>query len=146
MTQQPEWRLAGSTGDVDPIAYGGGFIYRDATGVYPPEMTWFEPASDEEWKERGDNSRVTVYRVILEDKPEAEWWFDRLADVASFAGQQLEEMRAAAKSENLTERAWVYDSLIHYYGVEEFDSYPVTMTESEAYERFAEEMSAARKR
>ncbi len=143
-TKQPVWKYAGFVGDVDPIAYGGGFIYTDETGVYGPEMTWFEPGTDEQWHETESDTPLQVFRVLLETKPEAEWWFDKLEEIAGFTGQTAEELRLAAKSDNLVERANLYSDLIHYYGVEEFDSYPSTMTEDEAYARYAEEMKLSR--
>ena len=36
-TKQPKWKLIAQLGDVNPIDYGGYFIYEDETGVYPPE-------------------------------------------------------------------------------------------------------------
>lgn len=67
-TQQPEWKNVGHIGDVDPIAHGGGFVYVDTTGVYPPELTWFEPGSDEQWHKTEGKTPLQVYRTVL-DRP-----------------------------------------------------------------------------
>lgn len=142
-TKQPVWKYAGHIGDVDPIAYGGGFVYIDETGVYGPEMTWFEPGTDEQWHETEGNTPLQVFRVLLE-RPESEWWFDKLDTIASYTGQTVAELVLEAKSDNPVQVAQVYSDLIHYYGVEEFDSYPSTMTEDEAYARYAEEMRLSR--
>ena len=65
-TNQPKWKCIGHIGDVDPIAYGGGFVYVDETGIYPPELTYFEPASDEDWKENEDKAKLQEYRIVLD--------------------------------------------------------------------------------
>jgi hypothetical protein len=71
MTNQPIWKFAGRIGDNDPISYGGGFVYEDETGVYPPELVYIEPASDEDWKRFSDADNedalpLTVYRIVLD--------------------------------------------------------------------------------
>ena len=140
MTQQPNWKFIGHIGDVDPITYGGGFVYTDATGVYAPEMTWFEPAPDEQWHETESDTPLQEYRIMLEKEPQSEWWYSRLTDIASFTGLEVEELRAMSLSRNPLEVALLYSYLIHYFGAEEFDSYPMTLTENEAYVKYAEEM------
>lgn len=87
--QQPTWRNIGHVGDVDPIAYGGGFVYEDETGVYCPEMAYFEPAPDED-------SPLHVYRVLLERDSTQEWWYADLSSVASYAGLTLGEAQRVA--------------------------------------------------
>jgi hypothetical protein len=34
---QPQWKLIANLGDVNPLDYGGFFVYRDETGVYEEE-------------------------------------------------------------------------------------------------------------
>src|SRR6266496_3443390 len=138
-TQQPQWKCIGHIGDVDPIAHGGAFIYIDETGVYPPKMTWFEPGTDEQWHELEGKTPLDVYRVMLEEDSTREWWYDKLGSIASFTGQTLEQVQADANSADPRVKAWVYDSLVRYFGAEEFDSYPLRMTEDEAYEQYATE-------
>ena len=41
----PELKYVGYFGDTDPVAYGGGFVYTDATGVYQPHVEYIEPAA-----------------------------------------------------------------------------------------------------
>lgn len=69
-TTQPQWAPISSIGDVDPIAFGGAIVYEDQTGHYPPEMTWFEPAPDEDWQRDTEdgtrNAKVAVYRIVLD--------------------------------------------------------------------------------
>ena len=143
MTNQPVWKYAGHIGDTDPIAYGGGYVYTDKTGVYAPELTWFEPAPDEEWHKTEGTTPLQVYRVMLERDSTAEWWYDKLESIASYIGQTLEDVQIMAKSSNPVELAQLYSDLFSYFGVHEFDSYPNTMTEDEAYAQYAEEMKAS---
>lgn len=86
---QPKWKLAGTVGDVNPVDYGGGFIFVDETGVYPPELELIEvdesafsdePDDEPEFDEDGelindfdeleqansDKGKWTVYRFSLE--------------------------------------------------------------------------------
>ena len=177
MTRQPEFEYAGHVGDVDPIAYGGGFVYVDRRGIYPPEMTWFDPSDDDLWHKLEEKTPVTVSRIVLERgciwthagrvpfyEPTAtpgqlrvrftkqnwrqhpQWWFERLGDVARSCGVDEFEMWNVAMFGKPLELAWLYDSLIHYYGPYEFDQYPLIMTEGGCYERYTQEMKLARQR
>ena len=62
-TNQPEWRCIGGIGDVNPIDYGGGFVFVDDSGVYPPELEWIEPPDESGW--RGGFGPWTIYRCTL---------------------------------------------------------------------------------
>jgi hypothetical protein len=138
-TRQPKWKYVGAFGDVDPIAHGGGFVYEDRTGVYPPEFVYFEPGSDESWHKHRGNTPVLEFRVIIESDPESEWWYTKLPDVARTCGQSLEDYQRFAHGTTL-ERAFLYEGLISYFGAEEFDSYPRERTEGKAYFRYWREM------
>lgn len=138
-TNQPIWKCAGRTGDIDPIAFGGGFVYTDETGVYGPELTFFEPGQDEEWNKKGGMTPVTVYRVMLDSGPR-EWWYPQLENLAKYTGQTLTELETCAKSKDPQTLAILYSDLISYFGAHEFDSYPNTFTEDECYAKYANEM------
>lgn len=138
-SKQPVWKHVASIGDVDPIAYGGGFVYEDTTGMYPPEVAYFDPAPDEVWHKTEGKTPLTVYRFILEPKPENEWWYDKLGEIAAFTGRTTEDLQKDAKS-TIVVQANLYRDIIAYYGVTEFDQYPATMTEEEAYHKYADEM------
>ena len=144
MEKQQIWKYAGHIGDIDPIALGGGFVYTDQTGVYCPEMTYFEPGSDEQWHKLGGNTPATVYRIPLEKNSPAEFWYEKLADVARSCGQSLEDFQRRANG-SVMECASVYESLVHHFGAEEFDSNPQIVTEGKLYFRYWREMHYARK-
>lgn len=172
-TEQPVWKYVGHVGDVDPVSYGGGLVFVDTTGVYAPEMVYFEPASDDEWKDKGDAAELTVYRFPLDpprfktltetgkqthmfarELPASErgktweWyneWFVRdLASVAESAGQSWLALARALMSKNAMQRAWAYETLLQYHGAHEFDSYHITMSETEARERWSAELAQTR--
>lgn len=67
-----------------------------------------------------------------------EWFWKDLQSVANFADWKLEELREALRSEDPVERAQAYRSIADYHGYENFDSYPLTLTEDEAQARYAE--------
>jgi hypothetical protein len=139
-TQQPTWKFAGRVGDADPIAYGGGFVYRDATGVYPPELTLFEPASDEFWHRTGGGTPVRIFRIIIERNLLNEWWWKNLQQVANATGRSRESLQEAARDGSILEQAQLYSDLISHFGPYEFDQDPVTMTEDQAYAKYAAEL------
>jgi hypothetical protein len=149
MSRQPNWELIANLGDANPIDYGGYFVYRDTTGVYPEE------AEKLFTDVQVDNETVyLVYRFSLdrlkqvtigeevflipikfdESWPYAasqydEWFHKDLAGVASFVGQTLQEMRDAFCSDDPRVRAFAYEALGDYHGWENLDSYPLTFTE-----------------
>ncbi len=156
MTPQPQWKLLANLGDVNPLDYGGYFVYRDETGVYPEEAELLELDSPD-----NDNSNYTVYRFILERcsfvngvlsdnkfHPECSAWFanpDRkgdkytvLGDIASFTGQDASELIDDICSDDAIRRAMVWQSIGRYNGFDNLDSYPLKLTKEEAEARYAE--------
>lgn len=154
-TKQPVWKIVGRIGDVDPISHGGGFVYQDETGVYAPELVLIEPASDEEWERDKDSAKCDIYRLCLEPhtyidgilsdnpfhKDFSVWYADKIDAVADSSGLTSEDLRAGLLSDSPVERAHAYRDLIGHFGAHEFDSYPETMTEREAKERFKAELA-----
>lgn len=167
---QPEWKYVGHIGDVDPIAHGGGFVYIDTTGVYAPQLVYFEPGSDEDWHETEGATPLQVYRFDLDpprfktfrpagshDRAKLaipsergitwywfnEWFVKDLPSIAASCGTTAMALLRLLFSKDPMKRASAYQDIIGYVGVHEFDQYPVTMTEDEAYVRYATEMSAS---
>ena len=145
-TKQPVWKCVGHIGDVDPIAYDGGFVYVDETNVYGPEMTYIVAGSDSDWETLGGKTPAMLYRIMLESsEPNTpEWWYSKLGSIAEFTGIPLMELETMAQSKDPLTLASVYAVLIAYFGPHEFDSYPSKLTEDEAYEKFSEEIKLAR--
>lgn len=154
MSNQPKWKLIANLGDVNPVDYGGYFVFVDETGVYPPEAEYLEvdeSAFDFDDDEKG---KRTVYRVILEkctfqngvlsDNPfhpnHPAWFFSteeekkarpqdsHLGNVAEFIGTDEEELIEQFCSDDPIERAQAYRAVAEYYGWNNFDDYPLEFT------------------
>ncbi len=159
-TKQPKWELIENIGDATPLDYGGYFIYRDKTGVYPEEGELLVP--DEE---RPD--RYTIYRILLDplkmvdgylvpaiyksDWPHPlesydEWFHKDLESVASFVGSTKEALEEAFTSDNPIERAEAYRAVADHSGWENFDSDPLHLTRKEVQERYKDELREKRSR
>ncbi len=164
---QPEWQYVCTIGDRDPIAFGGGFVYKDLTGVYAPELVYFEPGSDEDWHKTEGETPLQAYRLCL-DPPRFktlihgnyksdftpaergkswnwynEWFVSDLPSIASSAGTTACTLLRRLFSKEPRRRAWAYYDIIGHRGAYQFDQYPVTMTEDEAYARYDSEMKAS---
>lgn len=61
-TKQPVWKTPGQLGDINPIDHGGGFVYVDETGTYPPKLEWIEPMGKDEYD---DPTSWTVHRFSI---------------------------------------------------------------------------------
>jgi len=156
-TQQPDWELVGTIGDVDPLGYGGGFILRDKTGVYAPEIEYVEPIG--EGGSRDDVQSVTVYRVQLEPHtyvngvlsdnkyhPDYPVWYAKDLDwVCKSCGCGREDMISDLCGDDPEAKAGAYETLAGYFGWQEFDIYPLTLTPSEAEERYSQEKYKAKR-
>lgn len=143
-TQQPEWELVGTIGDRKPAKYGGGYVFRDTTGVYPPEVEYVNPTGD------GPDGGVTVFRVVLEKHtyinrilsdnkyhPDyAVWYAESLSAVAQTCDCDRDELIAALCGDDPVFKAWAYETLACYHGWHEFDHYPLALTADEAEKRY----------
>lgn len=146
-TKQPTWRVVGRIGDVNPVDYGGGIVLVDDTGVYAPELEFYEAESD------SDDSVVQVYRVSLEphtfeggvlsDNPYHRdypvWYADRLERVACTMDCTVDDMVSSLCGNDPIAKAIVYHDLASYFGWVEFDNYPLELTRAEAEARLARE-------
>lgn len=157
MSNQPQWVKIGTIGDVNPIECGGGFIFEDSTGVYPPELEVIEPWEVREFlDENGDIGRWTVYRVVLERctfkggvlsdnkfHPDYPVWFaDKIQSVADCNGIDVDELRDALCSNDAMARAGAYEALAGYFGWDEFDTGPLTIDSREEIDaRYADVLS-----
>ncbi len=157
---QRKWKLIANLGDVNPIDYGGYFIFEDETGVYPPEgELLISPDSDE----RGE--KYIVYRFMLEPctydesqdilsdnkfHPDFPAWFAKpeserkerpqdttyLEDVCRCMDVPKAELIRMFLSENPIERADAYRCVGEYHGFENFDNYPLRLSRKEVEERY----------
>jgi hypothetical protein len=149
-TQQPEWELVGTIGDRNPVEYGGGYVFRDKTGVYDPEVEWVEPMDGA--PKNGVTPCMTVYRVpmerhtyidgILSDNPHhpalSVWYADDLDSLCRCCDCDRDEMIENLCSTDPVANAWAYETLASYHGWYEFDQDPLTLTADEAEKRYEE--------
>lgn len=142
-TVQPLWRFVASLEDVSPLDYGGAILYRDARGNYRPEIEVIE--IDESYDDKYCENVVTSWRVyrfivephtfvdgILSDNPYHPtypvWYADKLAEVAASSGQSEDAMVAALTGADIIASARTLLDIAHYFGVENFNSYPLTFS------------------
>ena len=142
-TRQPTWELIANLGDVNPLDYGGYFVYRDTTGVYPEEAEKLfcpdESAGDGFIVYRFPLDRLKIvagYLVPLRydaswPNPLAqydEWFNEDLYRVAKYVDMSVQELRDAFCSEDAKIRARAYEAIGDYHGYENLDSYPLSFT------------------
>lgn len=146
MTEQPKWALVAQLGDVNPVDYGGYFIYEDATGVYPPEAEYLDaPDNDDgQWiAYRFSLDKCTLTGDVLSDNPyhpDMPAWFAKLesgkasrpqdttylSGVADCCGVAVADLRQWFCSESTVDRANAYRLIGEYHGFDNLDSYPLT--------------------
>lgn len=146
-TAQPIWEFVTNLGDADPLEFGGYFIYRDITGIYPEEAEKVEVSLTEEptewWIYRIVLDRCTYTNGVLSDNkyhPDHPVWFAKpeppkernstcyLSNVASCYGDSTEQLIELLCSEDPIQRALGYEAVASYHGWENFDSYPLMFT------------------
>jgi hypothetical protein len=140
---QPKWSCVANLGD--SIEYGSAFVYVDTTGVYDPEMEMVEPPCDDDPK-----GPYMIYRVCLEPHTfrggvlsdnsfhpahPAWYWYGTgdkwhkpgLLDVCESCDNLQADLIGLLCNTDPIKRAAGYQILISYYGLSEFDSYPVDL-------------------
>lgn len=168
MTQQPNWKVIANLGDVNPIEYGGYFVFEDTTGVYPPEAELLiAPDEDEDgatWLVyRFALDRCTLIDGILSDNqfhPNFPAWFAKpeservnrpqdttyLSNVACCFSMELEELQRLFISDSAVERAHGYRAVGDYHGFVNLDSDPLTLTRDEVTARYQDTIAELKAR
>jgi hypothetical protein len=142
---QPKWEFVANLGDVNPIDYGGYFVFRDATGVYPEEAELLIAGdSDEEgWEvRRFILERCTFTDGILSDNKfhplHPAWFADSLGKIADCNGIEEQVLRMQLCSSCAVERAHAYRCIGDYQGWDNLDSYPLQFSDrAEVESRYA---------
>lgn len=160
---QPDYKFIINIGDKTPLEYGGCFVFRDATGVYPPEVEILEVPENEV---RPDAKKYIVRRFQLEPctftdgilsdnkfHPLHPAWFAKpeterasrpqdttyLKGVADYCGMTEGELVAAFCADNsdtgIIQRAQAWRVVGEYHGFENLDSNPLYLTRTEAEQR-----------
>lgn len=168
MTTQPIWRIIANLGDASPLEYGGCFVLGDKTGVYPAEMEVYEPEEGLAYRVILDKFVNTPYGLILDhlwqtyQKMQAgevmpyakslpypieryadnEWFMDDLPEIQKAFDPEEVNLVDLLCSNSAIDRAFVYREVGLFYGFENFDSYPLTLTKKEARRRYAKWIKA----
>lgn len=140
---QPKWKCVANLGDVNPIEYGGLFVFVDETGVYPPEIELVDPPCEgqrNQWEvRRGVCEPCTYTNGVLSDNrfhPDKEAWFaDDLRGIADSMGWEKEELICALCSPEAIDRASAWKCIADYFGWDNLDSYPIHFNKREITSR-----------
>lgn len=115
-------RVVGSIGDVNPIEYGGGFVFKGEHGYYVE----YTPGED-----GSEGTKLEVYGAFVPADVLTEYdWVDWKA-VASSSGETLKELRAAATGKKALGRVYAMEMIAGHYGWNTLDDSPLTMTPRE---------------
>lgn len=156
---QPDWECIGQLGDVNPLDYGGYWIFRDKTGVYPEEGELLVVSDEEDGTNRVYRfilERCTYQNGILSDNkfhPDHPAWFAKpeayrvsrpqdttyLSGVSDFADYPLDELIQDFCSEDALKRASAYRVVGEYHGFENLDSDPLDLRNRECKQRYKQE-------
>ena len=119
----------GNLGDVNPIEYGGGYVFA-APDVDGPWLEYYYGLDSEDWGDRVDDpedsdNEVEIYRVDV--GPDAiAWhsWVDWI-QIARFTGVDASFYLQASEPMDV---AQAIADAASYHGWENFDSYPLTIS------------------
>lgn len=106
----PDYNL----GDANPYDHGGYFLWKDGTAVY-----FDEPDSTDQ---------IAAYRFTVEPNALKDLNWVEPGDLAGFAGIPEADILAMSISDNIAERAEIYQLAGSYYGWDNLDSYPLRMS------------------
>ncbi len=125
----PEREL-GQIGDVNPLDYGGGRIFLGPDGPY---LEYTQGLDDDQEEE---TATLVVYRVDLAPDALADLDWATPEDIAGYTGQTVGDLRKAGRSKSPVTRATVYEDVAGYYGWENIDSYPLSLSYQELEQRW----------
>ena len=120
-TNQPKWQLVANLGDVNPFDHGAFFVWKDLTGVYDLEATSLTVCNNDQIIE----SRILLEKcyltngVLSDNKFHLDysvWFSEDLPAIASFSGQDLDQLISDLCSDNPIERGSAYLSVFNYHG------------------------------
>jgi len=152
ITTQPIWQFIANLGDANPMAHGGFFVYEDKTGVYSPECALLTPKNEEDdardpdmtWElRRFSADKCTLINGVLSDNrfhPDKPAWFaDKIGALAETYGQTAAEVCALLCSNDTCDRAQGWRMIGEYFGYDNLDSYPRTLTRADVYRLYRAE-------
>lgn len=147
MSKQPEWEYIANLGDASPLDYGGYFIFRDKTGVYPAEGEYYDPDDHKAYRILLERLEVWADHLIPygfskkelpHPLPDYIEWFDNdIPAIAETNGIDPLELQTMFTSFDTLVLAQAYRNLADYRGWIELDSYPLDLTRKEAKKRYS---------
>ena len=116
-------RLIGTTGDVNALDYGGGFVYADRDAVY---WEWWDGPIGPNGEEIEYSPRYTytVYSVRVPTDVFKEFDWADFGAVAASIGMEPDELREHGWSSFVMKRVFAIEAIVGYYGAHELDQYP----------------------
>lgn len=141
----PGARRIGSIGDVNPIDYGGGYIF-SAPKVGGPWVEYYYGMDSEHPDVQDDPEEVpdlpaVVYRVDLyKNGREFLSWYDWVdwESIADSTGQDVKIYTTPSRLKSALARALAIQDAAGVIGWHEFDQYPLEITLGELVERWGE--------
>jgi hypothetical protein len=121
-------RRIGTFGDVNPVDYGGGIIYRNEYGTRV-EYTYGLDQSD-------SPDRMSVYSVFVPDDVFADNSWVKVDQIAATIGADPAELLAAGRSKKLMDRVYALEAIASTWGWQSLDDDPQIMTEKELRRRW----------
>lgn len=154
---QPIWRCIAQLGDASPTEHGGHWVFIDETSVYPPEaevLFVYDHGPSRVYRYPLDRCTF-IDGVLSHNKYHPDycaWWATTsekmkarpqdgkgLTDLASYMGVAEEELVEMFCSDDPVQRAMAYEAAGQYHGFNNFDDYPLELTQSEVEARYADE-------
>jgi len=128
--KNPErWEQIDTIGDVDPVEYGGGVVFKNEYGPvveYTHGLDW----------DGADPNAMEVYRVPVPADVFGDHSWANLKDLADFEGRTTKALRKLGKSRLVMGRVAALEAIASYYGWHELDHYPLTLTADEINARW----------
>ena len=137
---QPKWKCVANLGDVDPVEHGGLLVFIDEAGHYPPEVEKIDPDVNGKWEvHRAVLETCTYVNGVLSDNPfhpnMPAWFADDLGSVSAAMGMEREELIRKFSSDDAVQRAEAWRCVADYWGWQNLDQYPLTLTRREVEQR-----------
>jgi len=128
----------GSIGDVNPIEYGGGFIFKCKDPGRPPHYL-----IEYTYGEETDGKTLTLYRADIPEGGEEFWrhfdWTSSPENIRQLSRSldiEEDDLIALGTSQDPVKRAYAIWEIANYYGWHELDQYPIQVSPSELRRRW----------
>lgn len=119
----------------DPIAYGGGVVYRDQYGLH---VERWSGAEDSDSDDDSNDAKIvqSVYQFDVPPDVLKDHSWVKPSDVAETHGMDVDELRRMSKSRKIAERVEVLEMIGGHYGYDNLDHGPISLTGAEIMRRW----------